>query len=234
MEPTRRRRSAEALISRKQRAGRRVSLVRKCETAVLKCADAASSFERAYSSSEVAFVQAKRDKREGHHRWRRRGRRIVRGAPAQAGRKGRDRHGGARPVHVVCELRPAVSHLRRDRAGIEPDGGERGVLPHALCNRRANQLRGGFRLGQRQDRRPARRRDRQGDEGALRQAGAVSRRALGPPATYPASTCPESSRSGPCPMCGRSASGSKEARPSSPACTTTRESSSSDRRAGPS
>ncbi len=56
---------------------------------------------------------------EGHHRWRRGGWRVVRGAAAQAGRKGRNHHGGARSVHVVRELRPALSHLGRDRRRIE-------------------------------------------------------------------------------------------------------------------
>ena len=69
---------------------------------------------------------------EGHHRWWSGGRRLVRGAAAQARRKSRDRHGGARSVRVVRELRAALPHLRRDREGIEPARGERAVLPHQL------------------------------------------------------------------------------------------------------
>ncbi len=105
----------------------------------------------------------------------------MRGAAAQVGRKGRNHHGGTRSVHVVRELRPALSHLGRDREGIEPDGGERAVLPHALRDRRADQLRGDLDLGQEEDRGPARCHDGRRDNGILRQAGAVP----GAPSVHP-------------------------------------------------
>ena len=70
---------------------------------------------------------------EGHHRWRSRGRRVVRRAPAQAGRERRDPHGGARAVRLVRELRPAVLHRRRDRAAVEPPGRD-ARTPFATCS----------------------------------------------------------------------------------------------------
>ena len=106
----------------------------------------------------------------------------MRGAAAQAGREGRDPDGGARPLRVVRELRSAVSHLGRDRRRIEPARRERADVSRHVQDRRADELRGGLDLAEEEDRGPAQRRDRRGDEGVLRQAGALARRALGAPA----------------------------------------------------
>ena len=59
-------------------------------------------------------IQVERYKHESHHRWWSGGRRVVRGAIAAIGRKGRDPHGGTRAVCFLRELRAALSHQRRD------------------------------------------------------------------------------------------------------------------------
>ena len=80
-----------------------------------------------------------------------------------------------------------------------------------LRDRRADELRGDRHLAEEEDRGPAQRHDRRGDDRVLRQAGAVARGALGPSAAARASTCPGSSRCGRCRTRGRSASGSSGA-----------------------
>ena len=52
----------------------------------------------------------RRDDHEGHHRGRSGRWRVVCCASAPAGRKGRDPHGGARPVCFVRELRASLPH----------------------------------------------------------------------------------------------------------------------------
>ena len=88
---------------------------------------------------------------EGHHRWRGRRRRVVRGPAAQAEGRRRDRDGGARPVRLLRELRPALLHRRRDRAAVEPPGRDRGHLPRHVRHRRAHELRGRRHRGGRED-----------------------------------------------------------------------------------
>ena len=56
------------------------------------------------------------------------------------------------------------------------------LFRESVRDRCADELRGDRDLAEAEDRGPARRQDRRGDDRVLRQAGAVARRALGPPA----------------------------------------------------
>ena len=109
-------------------------------------------------------------------------RRVVRGSPAQVGREGRNPHGGARTVCLVRELRAALPRRRRDRKGIEPAGRGREHVPLPVRRRRENGLRGHQDLAGQEDRRAAQCRNRRGDDRVLRQARAVARSAVDPPA----------------------------------------------------
>ena len=93
-----------------------------------------------------------------------------------------DHHGRARAVRLVRELRPALSRRRRDREGIEPAGGRREYVPLDVRDRRQNALRVHQGVAGQEDGRAAQRRHRRGDDRVLRQAGAVARRAVDPPA----------------------------------------------------
>ncbi len=62
----------------------------------------------------------------------------MRGAPAPAGRERRDPHGGARAVRLLRELRAALLHRRRDRAGVEPAGRDADTVPRHVQRGRAH------------------------------------------------------------------------------------------------
>ena len=107
------------------------------------------------------------------------------------------------PYHIGGVIEKESSLLVADAAD----------LPHAICDRRADRLRGGrrSRAGQ-EDRAAARRRDWRGDVPSPTTSWCCrpARRRFA--RRCPASTCPESSRSEPCLTRGRSASGSSVAR----------------------
>ena len=107
----------------------------------------------------------------------------MRGSPAQVGRKGRDPHGGARAVRVVRELRAALSRRRRHPEGGESSRRGRGHVSFPVRRRRENGLRGHQDLAGQEDCRAAQRRNRRGDDRVLRQARAVARCAVDPPAS---------------------------------------------------
>ncbi len=102
------------------------------------------------------------------------------GATAEARRDGRDRHGGTGPIRLVRQLRASVPRGWRDSEGVESSRGERGAVPQALRNRRADELRGDLHLAEEEDRRAAQRHIRRGDDRILRQVGALARGAFGP------------------------------------------------------
>ena len=106
----------------------------------------------------------------------------MRRAPAPPGRERRDPHGGARPVRLVRELRPAVLHRRRDRAAVEPPGRDRGHLSRHVRRRRPHGLRGRGDRREREDGAAQGPEDRRGDHRALRQARALARGGSHPPA----------------------------------------------------
>ena len=97
--------------------------------------------------------------------------------------KARDPDGRARAVRVVRELRAALPRRRRDREGIEPARGERSST---FRDQFAIEVRTNCEAIEispdEEDRGPAQRRDRRGDHRVLRQAGAVARRGVDPPA----------------------------------------------------
>ena len=92
---------------------------------------------------------------------------------------------------LMVERGPYVSYANcglpyhvggRDPGGVEPAGGDRADVPRRVRRRRADELRGDRHLAEEEDRGPAQRRDRRGDDRVLRQARAVARRGPDPPA----------------------------------------------------